>query len=254
MSLGAARREQILDLLGVDGRVVASELATALGVSLDTVRRDLDELAAAGALRRVRGGALPPSPVSPRFVDRAGQDVALKQSIAGIAIERLLVSGQVIALGGGTTIRELARLLPDSLESTVLTSAPDVAVDLLDRPGLEVQLLGGPVNRETRTVVGVEAIEALAGVRPDVCVLGACSVDIDAGVTVMHRDEALVTRALMRAASRTAVIAASAKLGTAAQWVVGGVDEVDVLVTDADAPADTVASLEARGVEVVLAG
>jgi DeoR/GlpR family transcriptional regulator of sugar metabolism len=253
MSLGVERREQILDVLGSEGRVVAAELAERLGVSLDTVRRDLDELGATGALRRVRGGALPPTPSSPRFVERTEEDVSAKRSIAATAIERLVVADQVLALGGGTTVREVARLLPDSLHATVLTTAPDIAVDLLDRPGLEVHLLGGPVNRETRTVVGAEAIDALAGVRPDVCLLGACSVHPDAGVTVMHRDEALVIRALMRASSRTAVLAASPKLGTAGQWVVGGVDEVDVLVTDADAPAADIAELERLGVEVVVA-
>jgi DeoR/GlpR family transcriptional regulator of sugar metabolism len=253
MSLAVERREQILELLVAEGRVVASELASRLGVSLDTVRRDLDELAATGALRRVRGGGLPPSPVSPRFVDRTDQDVPAKRSIAATAIERLMVPGQVIALGGGTTVREVARLLPDSLQATVLTTAPDVAVDLLDHPGLEVHLIGGPVNRETRTVVGADAVAALADVRPDVCVLGACSVHSEAGVTVMHREEALVDRALIRASSRTAVLVASPKLGTAAQWVVGGLDDVDLLVTDDDVPDATVAELERHGVEVVIA-
>jgi DeoR/GlpR family transcriptional regulator of sugar metabolism len=253
MSLGVERREQILEVLVSEGRVVASDLAQRLGVSLDTVRRDLDELAGSGALRRVRGGGLPPSPSSPRFVDRTAEDLALKRSIAAVAIERLIVSGQVIALGGGTTVREVARLLPDTLRATVLTTAPDIAVDLLDRPGLDVCLIGGPVNRDTRTVVGVEAIEALAEVRPDVCLLGACSVHPDAGVTVMHREEALVDRAMIRASSRTAVLAASSKLGTAGPWIVGGPDEVDVLVTDEDAPAAAVAELERLGVEVVVA-
>jgi DeoR/GlpR family transcriptional regulator of sugar metabolism len=253
MSLGVERREQILEILGSQGRVVASELADRLGVSLDTVRRDLDELAAAGTLRRVRGGGLRPSPVSPRFVDRADQDVPAKRSIASTAIERLIVTGQLLALAGGTTVREVARLLPDSVHATVLTTAPDVAVDLLDRPSLDVHLIGGPVHRESRTVVGPEAIEALAEVRPDVCLLGACSVDADAGVTVMHREEALVIRAMMRASSRTAVLAASPKLGTAGQWIVSGVDEVDVLVTDADASEAAIADLERLGVEVVVA-
>jgi DeoR/GlpR family transcriptional regulator of sugar metabolism len=253
MSLAVERREQILEVLGSQGRVVASELADRLGVSLDTVRRDLDELAATGALRRVRGGGLPPSPVSPRFVDRTAQDVPAKRSIASTAIERLVVTGQVLALAGGTTVREVARLLPDSVHATVLTTAPDVAVDLLDRPSLDVHLIGGPVHRESRTVVGPEAIEALAEVRPDVCLLGACSVDAQVGVTVMHREEALVIRAMMRASSRTAVLVASSKLGTAGQWVVGGLAEVDVLVTDADAPDAAVADFERLGVEVVVA-
>src|SRR3954451_20762539 len=192
MALSVERREQILQLLRGDGRVVAADLPERLGVSLDTVRRDLDELAATGLLRRVRGGALPPSPVSPRFVERVDKEVPAKRAIAEAAIERLVAPGQVLVLGGGTTVRELAERLPDDLDATVITTAPDVAVALLDHPHLDIQLLGGPVHPETRTVVGAEAVAALDRVRPDLCLLGACSVDAEAGVTILHRDEALV--------------------------------------------------------------
>ena len=253
MALSAERREQILQLLRDDGRVVAADLPERLGVSLDTVRRDLDELAATGLLRRVRGGALPPSPVSPRFVERVDKEVPAKRAIAQAAVERLIAPGQVLALGGGTTIRELAERLPDDLEATVITTAPDVAVALLGHPHLDVQLLGGPVNPETRTVVGADAVAALARVRPDVCLLGACSVDVNAGVTILHGDEALVLSAMVRASARTAVLADNSKLGTAGQWVIGPVDDLDVLVTDADADPGAVAGIEQHGVEVVLA-
>src|SRR3954464_865072 len=127
MALSAERREQILQLLSDDGRIVAADLPTRLGVSLDTVRRDLDELAATGLLRRVRGGALPPSPVSPRFVERVDKEGPAKRAIAETAIERLVARGQVLVLGGGTTVRELAERLPDDLAATVITTAPDVA-------------------------------------------------------------------------------------------------------------------------------
>ena len=253
MALSVERREQILRFLREDGRVVAADLPERLGVSLDTVRRDLDELAETGLLRRVRGGALPPSPSSPRFVERTEQDLPAKRAIAAAAVERLIRPGQVIALGGGTTVREVARRLPPDLGATVLTTAPDVAVDLLDRPGLDVQLLGGPVNSETRTVVGYEAVDALSHVRPDLCLLGACSVDVEAGVTIQHRDEAQVERAMVAAATRTAVLADSTKLATAGPWIVGPLRDVGVLVTDGAADPGAVAAVEQQGVQVVLA-
>jgi DeoR/GlpR family transcriptional regulator of sugar metabolism len=249
-ALGVERREQILRLLDDEGRVLASDLAPRLGVSLDTVRRDLDELGAAGVLRRVRGGALPPSRTSPKFSERAGEDVSAKRVIADVAVARLVKPGQLLALGGGTSVRELARRLPDDLSATVLTTAPDVAVALLDHAALEVILLGGPVNSETRTVTGVEAIQALAGVRPDVCFLGACSVHADAGVTVLHREEALVDRAMLKASARTAVLSASAKLGSAGPYVIGTASEIDYLVTDS---LDSTAEIADAGVEVIAA-
>ena len=253
MALSAERREQILQLLRDDGRIVAADLPDRLGVSLDTVRRDLDELASTGLLRRVRGGALPPSPVSPRFVERVDKEIPAKRAIAQAAIERLVAPGQVMVLGGGTTVLELANRLPDDLEATVITSAPDVAVALLGHSRLEVQLLGGPVNSEARTVVGAEAVAAFSRVRPDLCLLGACSVDANAGVTILHRDEALVESAMVTASARTAVLADHTKLGTAGQWVVGPVDDLDVLVTDGEADPGAVAGIEQHGVQVVLA-
>src|SRR5689334_4485280 len=137
--LASERRERLLEALAADGRVVASEAAAQLGVSLDTVRRDLDELAGEGAVRRVHGGALP----ARRFVDRREVDVPEKAAIAEAA-RGLIADGQLALLGGGTTVLELARRLPDTLEATVVTSAPDVAVALLEHRGLEVVLLGGP--------------------------------------------------------------------------------------------------------------
>src|SRR3954469_17024890 len=247
--LASERRELLVSVLAVEGRVVASEAALRLGVSLDTIRRDLDELASMGALRRGHRGALPASPSAPRFVDRRETDVAAKRAIAEAA-RSLVADGQVVLLGGGPTVLELARRLPDELTGTVITSAPDVAVALLDHTALEVVLLGGPVDPDTRTVVGGEAVDALKTVRADLCVLGACSLHHDAGVTVLHRGEAVVERAMVAQAARLAVLGAAGKLGSAGPYVVGTADDVDVLVTETAAPADDLDHLRARGVEV----
>src|SRR4051794_41806049 len=108
---GPGGGERLLALRGEEGSVVASRAAARLGVSLDTIRRDLDELAAMGALRRVHGGALPASPSPRRFIDRRDQDLAAKRAIAEAA-RGLVTDGQVVVLGGGTTVLELARRLP----------------------------------------------------------------------------------------------------------------------------------------------
>src|SRR2546421_12885668 len=98
--LAPERRQRLVRLLADEGRVVASEAAARLGVSLDTVRRDLDELAAAGAVRRVHGGALPPSPSARRFVDRRDHGVAAKAANAHAA-RGLVAHRQGVVIGGG---------------------------------------------------------------------------------------------------------------------------------------------------------
>jgi DeoR/GlpR family transcriptional regulator of sugar metabolism len=246
--IGGARREAILALLRREGKVHAAGLAERFGVSLDTVRRDLQELADAGALRRVHGGALPPSPGPARFVDRRSDDVGAKAAIAEAAA-RLLRGGEVIALSGGTTILELARRLPDDLEATVVVTNPDVAVALADHPRLTVDVVGGRLHPDARTVTGPEAVEALLRVRPDVCVLSACSLHPEVGLTLRHRDEAQVMRAMVAGAARLLSLTTAAKLGSAGPYPVAAPERIDTLVTDA-APADVVAFRD-LGLEVV---
>src|SRR3954470_17436116 len=106
-----ARREAILSALARDGRVVAAQLAAALGVSDDTVRRDLDELAGDGRVRRVRGGALPAqASTPPRMAERQEIHTPEKAAVAARAAA-LLADEPVVSLGGGSTCLEIARLL-----------------------------------------------------------------------------------------------------------------------------------------------
>jgi DeoR/GlpR family transcriptional regulator of sugar metabolism len=246
--LGEARREAIVAALRREGRVHAAELAARFGVSLDTVRRDLQELADAGALRRVHGGALPVSPGPARFVDRRHDDVAAKSAIAAAAVE-LIRPGEVVALSGGTTVLEVAQRLPDELAATVITTSPDIAVALADRPRLTVDLVGGRLHPDARTVTGPEAVDALRRVRPDVCVLSACSLHPRAGLTLRHREEAEVVRAMVAGAGRLLSLTTAAKLGSAGPYPIAAPERIDTLVTDA--PAQDVAAFGDLGLEVV---
>jgi DeoR/GlpR family transcriptional regulator of sugar metabolism len=249
--LGEERRERIVRWLGEEGKVRASELALRLGVSLDTVRRDLQELAAAGALRRVHGGALPPATPGPAaFAERAPDDVAAKSAIARAA-GGLVRPGEVVALSGGTTTLAFARGLPDDLEATVVATNPDIAAALADHPRLTVDVVGGRLHPLARTVTGAEAVDALRLVRPDACVLSACALHPRAGLTLRHREEALVVRAMLEGAGRVISLATAAKLGTAGPYRVAALERIDTLVTDA--PERELEPYRAAGLEVVRA-
>jgi DeoR/GlpR family transcriptional regulator of sugar metabolism len=249
--LGEERREVILRRLRTDGKVRAARLSDELGVSLDTVRRDLAELAAAGALRRVHGGALPPaSPGPSSFTARLPDDVGAKRAIAAAAVA-LVRPGDVVAVSGGTTMLELARRLPDDLEATVVATSPDIAVALADHPGLTVDVVGGRLHPEARTVTGPEAVEALRAVRPDLCLLSACSLHPVAGLTLRHREEAAVVRAMVDGSARVASLVTAPKLGSAGPYPVAALDRIDTLVTDA--PDDELAVYRELRIDVVRA-
>jgi len=245
------RREAILSALARDGRVVAAQLAAALGVSDDTVRRDLDELAADGRVRRVRGGALPAQAATPpRMVDRQELHTAAKAAVAARAAA-LLAEETVVSLAGGTTCLAIARLLAaDGRARQILTTSPDVALALADAPG-EVLLAGGRLEPDSRTTVGAEAIDAVRRVRPGVAVLGACSLHAAVGLTTYCAGEAEVLREQAACAGRLLVATEGAKLGSTAAHVVAATADVAQLVTEAGAPEQELAALRAAGVEVV---
>jgi DeoR/GlpR family transcriptional regulator of sugar metabolism len=249
--LTAERRQAILERLTNDGKVVASQLVSTLGVSEDTVRRDLKELDSQGLLRRVHGGALPPTPiVNPRFAERRKVDPAGKAAI-GAAAAGLVKSGDVVLMSGGTTVLEFARRLPDDLQATVLTTGPDIALALVNHPALEVVVVGGRLEPDTHTVVGPEALDAVRGVRADLCVLGVCSLHPEAGLTQIDREESLIERAMIASSARVATLTGADKLGFAGPWPVARTDEIDVLVTDA--PPQVTAPYTSLGLEVVRA-
>ena len=224
--LTAERRQAILTRLERDGKVVASELVAALGVSEDTVRRDLRELAERGLVQRVHGGALP------SFSRRLAIAPEAKAHLANAALP-LLEGANVLLLDGGTTALELARRLPHDRALTVLTNAPPVAAALVSHPRAEVVLIGGRLLKESQVTVGPAAVDALRQVRADVCVLGVCNLHPDVGVTATDHDEAHVKRAMVAAAGEVLALATADKLDTAGPWLVAPLSDVTHLVTDA---------------------
>jgi DeoR/GlpR family transcriptional regulator of sugar metabolism len=248
--LAAQRRDLLLERLRLDGRLVAKDLAAELGVSEDSVRRDLRELAAAGLCQRVYGGALP---VSPAIADHAGRErlePASKQRVAAVAA-RLVVPGSTAILDGGTTVLAVVRALPLDLAATVVTHSPTVAAALVDHRDVEVFLLGGRLFKHSLVTCGAAAVEAAQGVTADVFLLGVTGVHHEAGLTTGDADEAAMKRALARRAADTYVLASAEKIGAASRFVVLPLGDVTGVITDADPDVPAVRDLVEAGVELV---
>ena len=247
------RRQAILERLRRDGKVVAAELSSSLAVSPDTVRRDLRELAEAGLLRRVHGGALPAAVGAQPYAVRREQAPAAKAAIAR-ATSRLLRRGQVILLDSGTTTLEVARHLPPELEATVITNSPPIAVALAEHPTVEVAVLGGDA-REGRARARRRRDDRGAP-RPcaRTCSCSASAASIPrSGSPSRELEESYVKRAMIANAAEVVAVSSADKLGSAAPYVVAPLEELTHLVTEDSAPPEQLAAYRALGIEVVLA-
>lgn len=247
-----ARRDLITETLRRDGRVLASEIAGRIGVSDDTVRRDLGEMADEGLLQRVHGGALPVSPALAPFTVREQQAPEAKRAIARAAAA-LVKPRQAVFLDAGTTARLVARYLPVDLEATIVTHSPNTAEVLTDHPRVDVVLLGGRILKLSRVAVGSSTVDAVRAIRADLYFLGVNGLHADVGITTHDPDEAHVKRAMIESAADTVALVSSEKLGTAGRYVVAPATELTHLVTEEAAPRELVAPFERLGITIIRA-
>lgn len=250
-TLPGERQQAILQLLREHGRVLASPLALQFGVSEDSIRRDLRDLAQRGLCRRVHGGALPLTPTFPPLAERQQQDLPRKQALA-LQAAGLVRHGEVIALDAGSTNSAIAAVLPRDLQLQVVTNAPDIALLLMAREGIEVSLIGGRVDRRSGAVLGSQAMESLAGLHVDVCFAGTCAIDREGTAWAVDGEEAACKRALVRCADRVVVVASNEKLGAIASHRIASRAQLDLLLVEADAPAALVDALRLQGLDVIV--
>lgn len=249
--LSAERREYLLTRLATDGKVVAKDVASELGLSEDSVRRDLRELAAAGLCQRVYGGALPASPAVADYATRAHVSTDSKHRVAARAV-RLIQPGSTVILDGGTTTLAMVQELRPELRCTVITHSPTIAAALVDHPGVDVLVLGGRLFKHSAVTCGAAAVEAAQGVSADQFFLGVTGVHPVEGLTTGDADEAAMKRALAGRAADTYVLASTEKVGAASRYGVLPLAAVAGIVTDAP-PSDTLTALAEQGVPLISA-
>ncbi|MFE6172833.1 DeoR/GlpR family DNA-binding transcription regulator [Streptomyces sp. NPDC056464] len=251
--LAAERRDHLLGLLAREGKIVAKEVAAGLGISEDSVRRDLRDLAAEGLCQRVYGGALPASPAIADLAARGTLTPDGKRQVAAVAAA-LVRPGSALILDGGTTALAVAQALAPELACTVITHSPVIAAALLDHPQAEVFLLGGRLFKHSAVTCGAAAVEAAQNVSADLCLLGVTGVHPQAGLTTGDAEEAAMKRALAARAADTCILASSEKIGTASRFRVLAWEDISALITDADPGHPVLEKLTANGVEVMTAG
>lgn len=248
------RHAAILEKARSDGRVDVAELATYFDVTPETVRRDLTSLERHGLLRRVHGGAIPVERLGfePALSDRDAAMAPEKARIAEAALAEVPAEGAIL-LDAGTTTARLAEILPADRELTVVTNALPIAMTLSARPNVTLLTVGGRVRGRTLATVDQWALNVLAETLVDVAFLGMNGVSIERGLTTPDVGEAAVKRAMLHAARHVVVLADHTKIGNDNFSRVGGLDEVDTLITDDGLDPAIAIDLQAAGPRVVLA-
>lgn len=246
------RREQILGYLGSHDRASVGELSQALGVSEVTIRKDLDALEAQGLLVRVHGGAMASGRgrLELHFATREQQRLDEKRRIAQAAA-RLIQSGQRIFLDGSTTALQVARLLKDREDLTVVTNGLYTALELNFSAGVTTIVVGGTMRRRSSSLVGSLSADVLRRLRVDIGLFSAQAVTAD-GLMEGDLDEAQLKQRLVQVATLTIGIVDSSKFGRTAFSIFALPHEIDRVITDEAAPAVIVAPLRAQGIAIDL--
>jgi DeoR/GlpR family transcriptional regulator of sugar metabolism len=246
------RKQHIMQLLRKDGQVIAKAVSEQLGLSEDTIRRDLRELAAEGFLLRVHGGALPASPAVGDFAARLSVARDEKRAI-GRTAAALVRSGQTVILDGGTTAVQIARHFSPDLEATVVTHSPTIAVELVPHPRIRVLLIGGTLFKHSVVAVGAAAIEAIQRIHADLYFMGVTGIHADFGLTTGDYEEAHVKRALSASAAETIVLASSEKLNAASPYAVAALNEINAMIVPPETPKAKLSAFRKRGVNIITA-
>jgi DeoR/GlpR family transcriptional regulator of sugar metabolism len=242
MQLAEERRQQIVDMVDQQGKVLAAELALRFQTSEDTIRRDLRELDAAGLLRRVHGGAMRRTRAEPSFGQRV-DDAGARKAMLAQALCEAVQPGDTVLVDAGTTNLAFARLLEDGRAAAVITNSPQIALALGELRKTKVILLGGIYAGHAGAVLGAYTVDEIRRLRVNLAVVGVCSVEADRGLGASDVDEAAVKQAMLAAASRRVVAVLNERLEAPAPFLIAPLADVDQLVLEADCPPEVLGRL-----------
>jgi len=228
------------------------ELAQQVGMSVSTVRRDLDALERLGKARRTHGGARTLQPKSDEFVFnvRDMRQVDEKEAI-GAACTSLVQPGQTVIIDGGTTCYHVARHLGERVAQVITNSLP-VANLFSGFSRLEVLVAGGIIYPRLGVLVGPHAVETFSRVHADVAFLSGSGIS-EEGIYNSHALLVDIQHAMMAGAAKVVFCLDHAKFNRRSTFYLSDFGPVDSVVTDSQAPEALIATLRSKGIEVIVA-
>ena len=246
------RHKAILDLLRAAGSVDVGTLSLRLGVSAVTIRKDLDLLEEKHLLYRTHGGAIPADPyIATRKVSEKEKLRPEAKRRIGMAAVELLSPQDALVIASGTTVQAFARCIPN-MKMTVITSAMNVAMELLDKPDIEIIQLGGVIRHSSASVVSEYAVRMLDNFACSKLFLGVDGIDPEYGLSTTHLQEACLDRAMIASATKTVVLADSSKFGRRGFCRICGLGDIDHVITDSGTPPKMLEAMREQGIKVTV--
>lgn len=225
------RQAYILHQVNLHNKVLCTGLSEDIKVSDDTIRRDLHELAEAGKIIKVHGGALSPSFHNGQQSPKEVYSYQQKKTIAQKAAE-LITDGMFVLTGGGTTIIELARALPPQLHATFISGSIPAIYEYMSHPNIEVIAIGDKVSKNSKITVGSESISRIKQLKADFCFLGINAIDIENGVSDNDWEVVQIKKAMIESAKKLVCLTISEKIDSMQPIQVCELKKIDTLITE----------------------
>ena len=225
------RHKIILREINLHNKVLSTDLRDHLVVSEDTIRRDLNELAELGLIVKVHGGAMSNTFHYPFNNQNNVYALDAKQVIADKTI-KLFRNGMLILMEGGTTIMEIAKRIPESLEATFLTVSPQVALTLATHEHIEVIVIGGRLAKNDNIHTGSSVINELSNIKADLCVIGTNGISVQDGLTDSDWEVVQVMKAMIRSSKKIAVVSIAEKFGSSQKIKISDISDIDYVISE----------------------
>lgn len=248
------RKQEIVNFLIKYGSASIVELIDLCNVSQMTIRRDLNELEEEGVVKRTHGGAVYTSSYNELpFNVKASHKASIKNQLTRFAVERFVKNNMIIILEGGSTIRNISNYLSTFKNLTIFSNGLNTIINLNRiHPTSTVICSGGIVRWVNNTVVGPIATNFFQTFNADIGFFSSIGLTLEDGFTDADVLESQARHVMSQACKKTVLILQSDKIGVRSATTTFKIEEVDVLITDNNAPTETVGELKSRGLEVLI--
>lgn len=248
------RHQFILNKLSKESFVNVLELCKELDVSSVTIRKDLKLLEEKNLLFRTKGGGSINNPYAAERTinEKEFINADQKKKIAKAALN-LLGQNDSIIIGSGTTVFELAQALYPPKHITVITPALRVALELCNRPNVDILQIGGLIHHSSASAAGAFGERLLEDISCGLLFMGVDGIEPEFGLSITNLAEASLDKKMISVAQQVVVMADSTKFGRRGIGRICGLDQVDYIITDAGAPMESIRQLEEKGVKTIIA-